>query len=577
VTQVEAVRYIASCPGAIVMNRDLTHHFSRPALATLAALTVLTPASVATPHDQTKAVHVHPSVSQGIFSSLPFGIVDRNAASGSAGALLIGDPGPMDEEPGEWSDARFAQGAILGSPAYTTADIFGSLAPDVRFAAVSTGNDFIPPVLGSGMLDFVTIQRWFALSVSVTNESDGQPQSHIKRLKNSGDTPGSELFTYYFSKSVGLPQHLINTVQSERSREAEGFQEADLPGGDPGFDVGGLDFGLGVIPHDPDGFYGTLFHKRDRLYFTLTRESVAALGATDFARNAVGQMVPAHTGVIYGVEWGIPSGAANYAWSTPFVEYDRAELGLTDVISGLLPGDVVVDAICVDVAHKRLIFSTEHIPGRDELFVSQRFVPGQSPVPPKVLKDGNGIKVSSQLGLDPDSDVDGTCGIDPEQLPGLSKGLGMPLDIGGGGGVLDGPLSGGAGGGGLAVGAPLGMSVNRTGGSASGEFTIEVTGLGKAGVGPDGILQVFVSDVTDLLSSSGPIPHAPASWTLLHEGLTPAGQGQVTVSVPAPAGVASQRSLALQAVHYRFVPDLNSPLGFGISSPRTSWTIGIDL
>jgi hypothetical protein len=292
-------------------------------------------------------------------------------------------------------------------------------------------------------------------------------------------------------------------------------------------------------------------------------------------------MVPARTGVIYGVEWGISSVTGNYAWGTPYVEYDRAELQLNGVSAapGMPAGDVVVDAICVDFAHARLIFSTEHIAGRDELFVSQRSLPGQMQVAPKVLRDGNGIKVSDQLGLDADSDVDGTCGIDPEQVPGLSKGLGMPLDIPGGG-VLDGPLSGGGGGGGLSVDAPLGLSINRTGASESGVITIDISGLGKEGVTPAGIIQVYMTDVSEPSGHlSGPGLQGPSvsTWALVHEGLTEAGGTRYTLSTPAPSGLSGERELALQAVHYKLIPSPSSPLGFVVSSPRASWVVGIGL
>ena len=539
------------------MSCSLSTLLRTPSFACLLPLSLLAgPGLAQGGGNSNEATHIMPSQSQGLFSSLSFGVITTKD-TGDPGELLIGDPGEATEAPGIWTTTRFGL-PNMNHPDYSAVAMFGLLAPKIEFAAISTGNDFIPPVLPSGRLDFDSILRWFALTVSVANDAVGEPASHIKRLNNTGDTPGGELFTYYFSKSVGLPPAMINTVQSERSREEQGFPSSAPPAAS-GVDIDGLDWGLGTIPHDIAGNAATLFGVRDRFYFALTPDSVVALGGQAFAQGQ-----PANTETIYRLEWlqQPPGSPVSHAWGEPMIEYGPQELELdqtTEVIEE-------IDAICVDEPHQRLVFSTRRIDtiNRNQLHVSQRngYISsqgvwiGQVVVPPRPLRDGNGILVTEQVGALENDDVTGTCGVDPEFLPGASKGVGLAIDTSPGGFELETPVGPFT----SLGGSPLGVSITRATTPGLDEIIVSVTGLDSGDAGYGGRLLVYYKKIASGTGLSSP-------WLQLSQTLAPPGLKTSTMSIPGPGELGME--IGIQAVYFPYY--LGSFNSFIKPSPRMSW------
>jgi len=473
------------------------------------------------------ATQVPPQVRRGMLSNTPVGLLIQS----SPDALWIADPGQSGAPPAPWSTARFGV-AGQNYPAYTLESIFGSLAPCVVLTGISTGNDWMPQFHPDGKMNMTAETLWFGLTVSVTNASDGVPGSHVERVSAGGDSPGAELFTYYAAGSVGIAPSLPNTTLSERSRESLGLAYA--PGTPPleRPDVGDIDYGLGVIPFDPNQQAGPMFSCRNRLYFTLAVECVDALG-DEFAvqmSGGVSTLVPADSATIYVARWDI--GPSGYEWKQPEVYRSAAELDLSDDTDQ-------IDAIAVCQQTGRVIFSTEPVPGRNQLLVYQ---PGQVE-PPQAVKAANGVEVTVHLGLTESSDVDGTCGIDPEQVYSYSGALGIP------------ELSW------VAPGEePLGISLARAQPGHVGADLIHVHVTGALEDGVTGILALCVTEKQIALLGS---PFTTSGWLLA--GTQPYAPGQLEASwtFPGPS-VSVPLEAALVACLLKQTDD-------GVGPARSSW------
>lgn len=470
------------------------------------------------------ATQVPPHIRRGMMSTTPVGLLLESAPD----ELWIADPGQSGTPPAPWSTARFGASG-LNYPAYTLQAIFGDPSP-VVLTGISTGNDWMPQFEEDGTMDMQSQSLWFALTVSVTNDSSGAPGSHVERVSAGGDSPGAELFTYYAEGSVGIAASLPNTTLSERSRESLGlvYDSGTAPADRP--DVSGIDYGLGVIPFDPNQQAGVMFNYRDRVYFTLAADCVAALGQ-QFALQYGGGLpeVPADTATIYVTRWA-PDGAGVFGWSQPEVYCSAAQLGLS-------PETDRIDAIAVHAEQSRVIFSTQPFPGRNQLLVYQLGQAG----PPQVVKAANGLEVTVHLGLTESSDVDGTCGIDPEQVYSYSGSVGIP------------ELSY------VAPGEePLGISLARAQPGHAGADLIHVHVTGAEAGGGAGILALCATDRQSALAGS---PLTSGSWLLA--GTQPYLPSQQEASWVFP-GPSVSAVLDLAVVAYLMRPDLLTPM-------RSSW------
>jgi hypothetical protein len=464
-----------------------------------------------------------------MMSTAPVGLLQK---SSSPDALWIADPGQAGTPPAPWSTARFGASGFA-YPEYTLAALFGPLAPQVVLTGISTGNDWMPQFDADGTMDMQAEPLWFALTVSVTNASGGAPGSHVERVFAGGaDSPGAELFTYYADGSVGIAASLPNTTLSERSRESLGLAYA--PGTPPldRPDVGDIDYGLGVIPFDPNQQAGPMFGFRDRLYFTLDAACVNQLGSGFALKTAggVSTLVPADPATIYVSYWG--PGASGFGWSQPQVYCSAAQLCLS-------PATDQIDAIAVHAAQDRVIFSTQPAPGRNQLLVYQTSQAG----PPQTLKAANGGKVTVHLGLTESSDVDGTCGIDPEQGYSYSGVLGIPE-------LCYVP----------AGEEPLGISLARVQAGHAGADLVHVHVTGALDGGGTGLLALCAADKQTALVGS---PLTASGWLLAGTQPYAPGQEEASWTFPGPS-VSVSLDAALVAYLLKQTDD-------GAAPARSSW------
>jgi hypothetical protein len=448
----------------------------------------------ATPVAQVPAPQVPPAVRQGMMSASPVGLL----VGDQPGALLIADPGQSGAAPTPWSAARFGSSG-QGYPEYTLDAMFGQAAGDVVLSAISTGNDWMPAVNADGTLDMT--DHWFGLSVSVTNASLGAPGSHVQRVVSAGDSPGAEIFTYYAEGSVGIVEvSLVHTTVSERSRESLGLAAQPPPPVEARADVTGLDYGLGVISFDPEGRAGPMFGQRGVFYFSLHPDCIDQL-PPDFATSG-GVSVPAEAGTVYRMLWLDPG--TGDAWSQPEVYRSKKKL---------FPGEEereenLIDALAVDHDTNTVVFSTQPRPGWSQILVHDDTWTG----PPLELLTETGTPFVTHLGLG-GSDVDGTCGVDPEASFAVGGVLGIPKACHAAPGE-----------------EPLGISLVRAqpGASGASSLHVHVTGAGDLAVPA-----IFALYATDAETGEAASPLETGAWLLLAS--TPVGPGATETSWTFPA------------------------------------------
>ncbi len=476
-----------------------------------------------------QATTVPPSIRRGMLSAVPVGIIA--SPDGGTQDLLVIDPGTQEGAPQPWSAARFGH-AGENYPDFSMAALFGPLASVIELTGVSTGNDLMPETSPDGTL--IMNNQWFTLTVSVTNDALGQGNSHVDRIAlGQGDSPGSELFTYYALGSVGIDPVLVNTNHSERSREELGLAAPQVPPMEKP-DVSALDFGIGMIAFDPIERSVDLFPTRDRFYFAVAQACAPLLGpsfAVDPELPPGSNTVAANAATIYACEWRLSAGS--WSWSQPSVYRSPAVLGLD-------PAFDQIDALGVSTPQDAVIFSTQLVPGRNQLQVLQ---PTQSA--PKALKAQNGMTITQHLGLTEDTDVDGTCGIDPVVALCGGRTVSIPT---------------------TPVGeTPLGISVVRgqPGFKGADSIHVQVTGLDLAH--PDDILLLYVG-----LAPSLPPGLGQTGWSVFDVDTIAPGQSQATWTYPA-ASLGCNTAIAVQLLssapdYLSAVDPLHEP-GFGQLDP----------
>ncbi len=261
--------------------------------------------------------------------------------------------------------------------------------------ATSIGQDWILADDATGEAK-VPANRWGALTFSVSRTSKGMPNSVIEREAGTADGAAADVFAYTLPGSA-IPKELLgHTVRAIDSREI------DLGKGDQA-NINGLDHFIPMYGTDPA--VAALMSSTPTIYFSVSNQSIA--------QNLVPQSwfanQPISGATILKMQWQRPATGGPAQWMHPQPFKSFRELGL-------LQGDDL-DALALDLAQKRVLFSTTN-PKLDQiLFLKLGSVDFALPVP----YTENGTPVSKKIGTNANDDVDAICAIDPT-VPGATQG-----------------------------------------------------------------------------------------------------------------------------------------------------------
>ncbi|MEZ6016312.1 MAG: hypothetical protein R3F49_14440 [Planctomycetota bacterium] len=387
---------------------------------------------------------VMPNEGLGAFSKWSLGF-DAKYVGGSSvpNDLLIHRLGSSLPHNVGWSSAYFGPIGTafpdFSKPALTS-HWAGGTTP-VEFSGMSTGGEITPNLSDTGVMNMTAPARWYFNSVVVDRFAVGEPQSLLNALTNGGTSSAADtVISYYADGSAVLVEELVDSVRVEYS----GAQlNVALPPGSTAAEIDSLDWGIGVIAHDPGGRAGAMFPVRERFYFSLTAAWLAAYklqhSGTAFTVQdpATSGTYEANAASVYAMEWTNASGPL--AWSAPVVVFKREEL-VPSLTQHPLFESLELDAISVDEGSlgsqfgqaERLIFSLTPASdavtqdGFNQLLAFQRpassnnFIACDSrPLSVAGPAGSAAVPVTAKMGLrrrtplvTPDN-VKGTCGGDP--------------------------------------------------------------------------------------------------------------------------------------------------------------------
>ncbi len=333
----------------------------------------------------------------------PLGVAQRGVLTGVPSAYVFdgATPGFAVSEFHKTSAAvpnTISQNPVsVVAPDFDLVSMFGVDACNVKLDAISTGND-MAPVNPNG--EIVPVNQWALTTVSVSNQSIGQPGSILRGLVNDPAVPsvGSEILGFYPEGSI-LPQSLLGQATLEQS-----ITDNANPASLAGLETVAFDAFIPVIEFVA-GTGQPMFPVTTQFYFSVTHASAAALGWTDALGN------PTDGATVFNIWWNGSTGM----WSAPTVVATAADLHC-------FHGEEV-DALGItdDGVGPIIMFSTQQFPGSTRPQLEVLIAGGVLP-----LKRQNGQTVTDGIGLLPTDDVTGYCAIDPDFFV-VSRGIGSPL------------------------------------------------------------------------------------------------------------------------------------------------------
>lgn len=369
------------------------------------------------------AQDVQPDVRQGPYSAFPVGMVL------SPGSVIAQQDAIYYSPPGQTSAPTALTAAVGGRPNYSLQAIFGYLNAGNQPAiplpipdCISIASSGLPVNWNTGTHDGKEwawpdiTDRFLTLVASVAS---GHGRGSLFNPTGSDSFSGSNLVSYVFRGSSGLPSHLVGKTHLE------------IHGGDmilqPGADIQGFDFALGMLLANPTLSTGDMVFTHEdgsSLYFSVSRHW-ASQHTNLFARTDATQTaatLPADGAAIYKTCWTPPAATGGTgSWSIPEVFRSRQDLGLTS------SADEDVDALTIRVGSGQdiVIFSTAILPAtqpqRNQLQIQT--IPMLATQTTMILASALGESATSKLGLDDDDDIDGACGNDPEVNQSVPSGL----------------------------------------------------------------------------------------------------------------------------------------------------------
>ncbi len=363
--------------------------------------------------------------------------IPRDALSGMGHGLMVeAEPDLVRRIAGEQT-ARPAPFAAVGSsrPRYR---IYGpggvfpqAAAGDVRFDAISTGNDLLPTteVGGQYRIGFDSsgttptgVPSWVNVVVSLDQSAplaQGQPglPGTPPRLRSGITTDiSADLYSYWFEYNIGTGPQFIDQAYLVDGHEHLGLQASD--------DITAIDTFMNFLADSPPD--GSIVRVDYELYFSVTPGSLAYLnaeGATRFHASVLPAHVTAAT--IFKTVWS----PATASWGEITVEFLPSDLHAESE-----PEPTDIDAIAFDAqaqsssGYLRTLLFSDKLPT-----VAPQGGVGTLPSQIRILvKDstgvvavhdavnGDGTDLRNRIGIRDIDDVDAICNEDPENsLPAL--------------------------------------------------------------------------------------------------------------------------------------------------------------
>lgn len=305
----------------------------------------------------------------------------------AAGAVYFKRQGFSQAAPGVWSDDGQRPDFDIARALTSRVSCPATRMPDID--AMSIGLDWILADDATGRVP-VLIDRWGALTFSVTRGTTGASRSTIAGEATRADGAAADVFSYVLPGSA-LPPELV-----DRTDRAHDSREIDL--GDPAAarrDVDGLDHMmsmydspelLSLLPPDPTFYFSVSF---------ATIPDVPAAWWLDLNGSAT----PRSAASILCTTWS----RRLRAWSCPRVFKTFRDLGLDQLED--------VDALAIDIPNQRILFSTRTRTRNPLLFVfcGARANPGGD----TPYSGPDGVPISQKIGLIEGDDIDAVCAMDP--------------------------------------------------------------------------------------------------------------------------------------------------------------------
>lgn len=322
--------------------------------------------------------------SGGFFHGVPAALSLESAAGVAGDSMLMKGHGFLQVAPPAWPAGNgpiVDLARILANCGGTCCG--GGLCPGTGLDvdALSMGLDWILADDSTGRIAFPPgVPRWAAITFSVTRGSQGAPGSRI-RAESSTNGAGADVFSWVLPGSA-IPAPLVT-----RTERAHDSTEIDLSGV-PNAELDALDHFLPLFGLEPG--MRALMPQLPTIFFsvsdaTKTRVPCAWWGNTPPSGATILKVSLLPTGA-----WGCP---------TPFKTFRDLALQQGEDL----------DALAVDLANQRILFSTKTA-GRDEILFLYCGTDSGTPVP---YENPSGNPVSLEIGLGGSDGVDAICAMDP--------------------------------------------------------------------------------------------------------------------------------------------------------------------
>ncbi len=324
-------------------------------------------------------------------ASAPHGIsVASGTGSSTGGALPAGFPVSIPAG-AQGGAAEFAP-ATGGLPDFSSAAMWVLASLDVD--AMSIGEAYINlQILSDGrpvIPDPPGVPAWGFLTMSVVRGGVFKDAVPAQLPDN-----GADLFGYFYPGSTAVPGGTADVIVLSNEDEELGI--------DPQGEIDALDLNMAYYTAPGSDVVGAVLSTAPTFYFSLTSASAQISPPAWW-----GMDVPSGAAILK-MEW-TPSPGGGGSWAGPSVFRSAADLGLS--------ASAELDALSVDAAQQRLVFSTAGAPVDEQLMVYLYGAqPGSGPPVPYEFRIRGPVGRVLAPGMTNTDDIDAICILDPEEDP----------------------------------------------------------------------------------------------------------------------------------------------------------------